>query len=260
MGDIANIGIITGSHSVAVVDSGGSFSVGMGCLKAIEKMTTKPIRYVINTHEHPDHIFGNAAFLSENVTFVGSHSLPESMRAHGGFYLKSFSEILGKDEINKIRIIEPTVLVQNKLELDLGDRKLLLTAWGKAHSDSDLMVLDERTHTLFSGDLVFIDHTPVIDSSLKGWLELLPQMAAIPAERVIPGHGQRVVAWPQALDDERRYLEVLQKDTLRLIAAGTPLAEAVPKIGQSERENWKLFDDYNPRNATTAYTELEWDQ
>lgn len=259
MGDIANIGIIIGRDAVAVVDTGGSFTVGEACLTAIKQITTKPLRYVINTHEHPDHIFGNGAFLGPHVIFVGSHSLPASIQAHGEFYLKSFRETLGKDEIDKIKLIEPTVLVDNKLELDIGDRKLLLSAWTEAHSDSDLMVLDERTHTLFAGDLVFADHTPVIDGSLKGWLRLLPEMAKLPAERVIPGHGQHVLPWPEALNDERRYLEVLQKDTLRLIAAGTPLAAAVPQIGQSEREHWKLFDDYNPRNATTAYSELEWE-
>ncbi|MEA2778139.1 MAG: hypothetical protein QOF90_3545, partial [Acetobacteraceae bacterium] len=62
-----------------------------------------------------------------------------------------------------------------------------------------------------------------------------------------------------ALEDERRYLTVLAGDTRRLIAAGTPIAGAVPRIGQSERGRWALFDDYNPRNATAAFSELEWE-
>ena len=64
--------------------------------------------------------------------------------------------------------------------------------------------------------------------------------------------------WPQALDDERRYLTVLEQDTRRMIAAGTPLARAVPDIASSERSRWQLFDDYNARNATAAFSELEW--
>jgi quinoprotein relay system zinc metallohydrolase 2 len=259
-GDIANIGIVVGRDAAAVIDTGGSVAVGQALLAAIRTVTDKPIRYVINTHEHPDHVFGNAAFAEAGVTFVGHHGLPASMRAHGPFYLHSFRDVLGADAIAKVRLIPPTLLVDGTMTLDLGGRTLLLTAWSPpAHTDCDLTVLDEQTHTLFSGDLVFLDHVPVVDGSLKGWLDVLPRLAALPAERVVPGHGRRVAPWPGALEDERRYLLVLEADARRLIAAGTPLAEAVPMIGQSERARWQLFDDYNPRNATAAFSELEWE-
>jgi hypothetical protein len=80
----------------------------------------------------------------------------------------------------------------------------------------------------------------------------------VPAMIVVPGHGRLVAPWPQALDDERRYLSTLAQDARRLIAAGTSLSRAVPQIGQSERNQWQLFDDYNARNATAAFSELEW--
>jgi glyoxylase-like metal-dependent hydrolase (beta-lactamase superfamily II) len=111
---------------------------------------------------------------------------------------------------------------------------------------------------LYSGDLVFLQHLPVIDGSLTGWLSLLPLLAQVPAKIVVPGHGRLVAPWPQALDDERRYFNILADDARRLIAAGVPLARAVPEIGRSERNQWQLFDDYNPRNATEAFSEFEW--
>ena len=258
-GDIANIGVIVGKNAVAVVDTGGSVQVGRALLAAIRGITAKPIRYVINTHEHPDHIFGNAAF-GGGVTFVGHHNLPEEMRKRGDFYLKSFREALGSKAIAQVRIIPPTLLVADNLTLDLGDRRLRLTAWSPAaHTDCDLTVLDETTGVLFAGDLVFLQHVPVVDGSVLGWLSVLPRLAKLPARIVVPGHGRLVAAWPQALDDEQRYLTVLAGDTRRMIAAGVPLAQAVNQIGQSERGNWALFDDYNPRNATEAFSELEWE-
>ncbi len=259
-GDTANIGFVIGRDAAAVIDTGGSVAVGEAALAALRQVTGKPVRYVINTHEHPDHLFGNAAFDGLGATFVGHANLPASIREHGPFYLHSFRDVLGEAETARVRLIPPTLLVTDTLELDLGGRRLLLTAWHQAaHSDCDLTVLDEQTHTLFAGDLVFLDHVPVIDGSLKGWLDVLPRLAAVNAEWVVPGHGLRVAPWPAALDDERRYLLAVQADARRLIASGTPLADAVPLIGESERSRWRLFGDYSPRNATAAFSELEWE-
>jgi quinoprotein relay system zinc metallohydrolase 2 len=257
-GDIANLGVIVGRDAVAVVDTGGSVLVGQQLLAAIQAITSKPIRYVINTHEHPDHIFGNAAFGSD-VTFVGHQNLPAEMQKRGTFYLRSFRDALGAEAIGRVRIIPPSLLVTDETTLDLGDRRLLLTAWRPAaHTDCDLTVLDQTSGVLFSGDLVFLRHVPVLDGSLLGWLRILPRLAALPARIVVPGHGPQA-PWPQALADERRYLTLLADDTRRLIAEGVPVATAVTRIGQSEREHWALFGDYNPRNAITAFSELEWE-
>jgi quinoprotein relay system zinc metallohydrolase 2 len=256
-GDIANLGIIVGRDAVAVVDTGGSVSVGRRLLLAVRGITGKPVLYVINTHEHPDHVFGNAAF-APGATFVGHHNLPAELAARGAYYLRSFRDQLGAAAIAEVKIIPPTLLVDDETTLDLGGRKLRLTAWAPAHTGCDMTVLDETTGVLYSGDLVFLQHVPVVDGSLTGWLSLLPRLAQLPATTVVPGHGRVVAPWPQALDDERRYFTVLADDARRLVAAGVPLARAVPEIGQQERGHWQLFDDYNPRNATVAFSELEW--
>jgi len=259
-GDIANLGIIVGRDAVAVVDTGGSVEVGEELRAAVRRLTDKPIRYVINTHEHPDHIFGNAAFAGDGITFVGHHNLPRELAERGAYYLRSYRAALGDRAIAEVRIIPPSRLVNDETTLDLGDRRLTLTAWSPAaHTDCDLTVLDRSTGTLYAGDLVFLDHVPVVDGSIKGWLQIIPRLAQLPALRVVPGHGQRVAPWPQALADERRYLSTIADDARRLILAGVPLAAAVPQIGASERDLWQLFDDYNQRNATVAFTELEWE-
>jgi quinoprotein relay system zinc metallohydrolase 2 len=258
-GDIANLGVIIGRDAVAVVDTGGSVEVGQALRDSIRAITTKPIRYVINTHEHPDHIFGNAAF-QDGAIVVGHHNLPTELQKRGVFYLQSFRDALGPQAIAKIRLIPPTLLVTDETTLNLGGRSLRLTAWSPAaHTDCDLTVLDETTGVLFAGDLVFLHHIPVIDGSLLGWLSVLPRLADLPARIVVPGHGSGTAPWPQALDEERRYLTTLAADTRRLIAAGVPMAQAIPEAGLSERNNWALFDDYNPRNATAAFSELEWE-
>ena len=257
-GDIANLGVVVGERAVAVIDSGGSVTVGAALRAAIRAVTDVPVRYVINTHEHPDHVFGNAAFA--DATFVGHHLLPAVLAERGPYYLHAYRDQLGPQEIANVRIIPPSVLVQDEATLDLGGRVLRLRAApSPAHSHCDLAVLDTTTGTLFAGDLLFVRHVPVLDGSLVGWLGLLARLSATPALRAVPGHGRQVVSWPAGLADERRYLTTLAADARRLIAAGVPLAQAAAQIDQAEHGRWQLFDDYNPRNATAAYGELEWE-
>jgi len=255
---IANIGFILGDDAVAVIDPGGSAKEGRELRAAIRARTDRPIRYVILTHVHPDHIFGAAAFLDDQPSFIGHAKLPGALAQRGDYYLRRLRETLG-EEAEGSQVVAPTLLVSSQLDLDLGERRLVVRAHGPAHTDNDLTIFDEKTRTLWLADLLFVDRIPVVDGSLVGWLKELDELSVIAADRAVPGHGPVSVPWPATAEPERRYLETLARETRAAIKAGVGIADAYREVGQSERGKWLLFDDYHPRNVTASYKELEWE-
>ncbi|MGB2931944.1 MAG: quinoprotein relay system zinc metallohydrolase 2 [Methyloceanibacter sp.] len=258
-GDMANAGFVVGSEAVAVIDTLGSAQVGEQLRSAIRDVTDKPIRYVINTHMHPDHVFGNAAFKDDNPAFVANRKLERGLRARAERYLMINKTMLGPEAFEGIEIVLPTLTVDDKLSLDLGGRTLLLETQPTAHTDNDLIVTDSATNTLFLGDLLFAGHLPTLDGSIKGWLAVIDDLKRRKVARVVPGHGPHAMELPEAFDPEQHYLGAIAADVRKLIKEGKTLDEATKTAGFEERDAWKLFDQYHVRNVTAAFAELEWE-
>lgn len=258
-GDIANAGFIVGNDAVAVIDTSGSARLGRALLAAIHGVTDRPVRYVINTHMHPDHVFGNAAFVHDGVAFVAHHKMARGLAARAERYLAINRELIGEAAFAGTEIVLPTVPVSARHEIDLGGRRLVLQPRATAHTDNDLTVRDEESGSLFMGDLLFSGHVPTIDGSIRGWLDVLGEIAGEPAARVVPGHGPPAMPWPSAAEPLKRYLDTVASDVRRMIKEGKPLSEATKTAGMSEADAWQLFAEYHARNVSAAFAELEWE-
>ena len=256
-GDISNIGFIIGEESVAVIDTGGSRQVGENLKHEISRITDLPVRYVILTHAHPDHIFGAKAFESSTSEIVGHKNLNNSLIQRGEFYRDRFvNEGFSEKDL---QLLPQTVFVETTMKLDLGNRQLLLMAADTSHTDNDLVVIDESTKTIWTGDLLFRQRVPVIDGDVISWLKTMETLTQHDAEIIVPGHGLIATSWPQALDDQKRYLEKLIRDVRELIARQGSIQQAVETIAKDEEDLWLLFNDHHAQNVSRVYTQLEWE-
>jgi quinoprotein relay system zinc metallohydrolase 2 len=258
-GEIANIGFVVGERCVAVIDSGGSPDQGQQLRNAIEQRTRVPICYVINTHVHPDHIYGNKSFRHEGVRFIGHHKLTQAMALRAPYYSDMAHRDLGIT-LSADHFVPPDLAVRNTLDLDLGGRTLKLTAHPTAHTDNDLSIFDTKTRTLWLGDLLFMGHLPVIDGSLLGWLREIDRLRQMEAAQVIPGHGPVTADWPLALTGEENYLKSLASEIRIAIKSNKTIEQAMNEVGQKNRPDWQLFDAFHKRNVAAAFAELEWEE
>jgi quinoprotein relay system zinc metallohydrolase 2 len=256
--DIANIGFIAGSKCVAVVDTGGSIKIGRQLRQAVRDKAKLPVCYVINTHVHVDHVLGNYAFRDDKPIFIGNAALAGAMDANREFFVKNFPEDLGAPP-GPDQVIGPDQGVENTLELDLGNKRLLLKAMPKAHTTADLTVLDESTSTLWTGDLLFRERIPSLDGSVLGWLKVIDGLKQQQVKLAIPGHGPVTNDLPGALDEERGYLQMLVDQVRGMIKQGVPMEVAMTRVGMPQAAQWQLWEQHHRRNVIRVFHELEWE-
>jgi len=261
IGAIANVGFIIGERCVAIIDSGGSYLEGTYLRRAVRMHTDLPICYVINSHVHPDHMLGNAAFKADSPQFIGHEKLPAAIAARQDYFAKTFKETLGKAYLGT-EFISPTLIVSidQPITIDLGNRLLTLTAYSTSHTDNDLTVLDNTTKTLWTGDLLFMSRIPALDGSINGWLTTMTKLQSMDLDFVIPGHGKAgSKEWQQGLLAQIKYFTVLRNEIREIISNMGTIEEATQTVGLQEANNWELFQLYHRRNITSSFVELEWE-
>ena len=261
-GRIANLGFVIGKTGVAVIDAGGSRAEGEALYAAIRRVTDRPISHLVLTHMHPDHIYGAEVFSEAGATIFVHANLPEAVARRATSWAETIPAQIGAVELIGTKIPPFDQLVDRPTTLSLGAREVTITPVKTAHTDNDLTIAESSAGVLFTGDLVFLRLTPVIDGSLTGWLDWLDLAAPAKAPKlIVPGHGPVQSEWQAALGPTRDYLAALAASITALIDQGRALSEAAsaaqaalsPDFGQLAD-----FEDSTARNADTAFSELEW--
>ncbi|MFK7943685.1 MAG: quinoprotein relay system zinc metallohydrolase 2 [Paracoccaceae bacterium] len=257
-GDLANLGFVIGTDAVAVIDAGTTRAVAERLYAAIRAQTDLPIRYLLLTHMHPDHSLGAGVFKEAGATVLGHPNLAQGLANRAASYETALARLIGPKGFLGTKLIGPDDGIE-WAEIDLGGRTLLVEAQPFAHTETDVTVLDQKTGIWFMGDLVFAEHTPALDGTILGWQNLIDALAEREVTGIVPGHGPAPLPWPEGAAPMRAYLAAITEETRKAITEGLPMSSAVRRIGESQRANWKLFDEFNIRNATAAFKELEWE-
>jgi quinoprotein relay system zinc metallohydrolase 1 len=221
-GNIVNTGFIVTSEGVVVIDTGPSLLYGLEMRRAIRTVTQLPVIRVINTHLHPDHVFGNQAF-----SHIQIEALPGTM--HGlEQQAKGFSDSMYRLVGPWMQGTEPRL--PNKAPPagihDIGGHSMEMIP-SHGHTDSDLMVLDHSTGVLFASDLVFLDRAPTTPHAhVADWLSALDRMERLAFRVLVPGHGP-VSRGTRAIAQTRDWLIWLEANLRKAAADGLDMTEAM---------------------------------
>ena len=226
---IGNSTFIVGDDDVIVVDSGFSRATGQAILEGLRKVTTKPVSFVINTHWHSDHIFGNQVFRQAfpSARFVAHPATREGIITGEVEYRDAnrpktqlrIDELKAKatltpQETQELRQAEmqveswqgdyvlPDLLVESKLTIMQGKRQVHVIHLGEANTKGDVVVHLPAERIVISGDMAITPMQFAFGSSPRKWIGTLDRLAAIDAAMIVPGHGPR--------QTDRRYIADLQ--------------------------------------------------
>lgn len=243
----SNAGFIVGSNGVAVVDTFTAVAPAKDLLVEIRKVTNLPIRYVINTHYHLDHVGGNAVFAEVGATIIAHRNVLGWERTEN---LKFF----GADPKPERRalveaLVLPDLTYTDAIDIHLGDR-LIKVRYMLGHTGGDSVVIvpgakDKTADIVFGGDIVWQKHLPnLIDASTAPWVETLDKLLAEhPAATFVSGHG--AVATPTDVTDFRNYLVALRKSVAKAQGDGLSGDALVTAVSAELKESYGTWGFFN---------------
>ncbi|MDN3922402.1 MBL fold metallo-hydrolase [Roseateles violae] len=254
----ANAGIVIGSEAVALVDSLYRPEASVALLAAVRRLTPLPLRYVLNTHHHIDHVGGNALLAEAGAVIVAQRRVAgwihaENLRLLGG----DKATPAQRERVAALRA--PQQLFDERLELDLGGgRRLLLRHW-PGHTGGDTVVTVSDAGVVFMGDLFWRRAVPnLIDARVADWIASLGAIAAQPGavRRFVPGHGE--VGGAAELLEFQAYLQALSRQAGAVLAQGLAADAAQAALLQrmsASHGDWAYFKGLGAANARDMLAE-----
>jgi cyclase len=256
----ANSGFVVGDDGVAVIDTFENEPAARALLGEIRMVSKLPIKFVVNTHYHLDHVAGNAAFAKEGAVIVAHRNVPAWIHTEN---LKFFGKDIKPEQKSLVEnLAAPNMLYDSSTELRLGSVALQIEFFpGHTGGDSVVTVQTDKSAVVFCGDLFWRQTLPnLIDASTLPWMETLSTFGKFSAESPItfvPGHGNPgnatdVAAFRGYLSDLRDWVSAAKKEG----KTGSALVDAVLPQLKQKYGSWQFFDYFAKRNIADIEAEL----
>jgi glyoxylase-like metal-dependent hydrolase (beta-lactamase superfamily II) len=239
---VPNVGIIVGSESTLVVDSGMGPRNGEVTLREVRKVSSHPQLYLTSTHFHPEHVSGFQAFPAGS-RLIRPAVQQEELLAKSAGMIEMFSKMspAHAELLKPVKPRIPDLTFGNFVELRLGGLTVRIFTVKPAHTDGDNFVWVKEDGVLFCGDVVINRFYPIISDHGGSWIEVLDELAKIKPAIVVPGHGE--VAGPELIARERAYLVKLQTRSRESKAQGKSAAETVAALSPEIKAAYRDWEN-----------------
>lgn len=263
----ANAGVVIGKDAVLVIDTLISAKHGKKLIAQIKEVTDKPIKYVVNTHSHLDHAWGNCEFAKLDAVIIGKKAEKITEEAVNQMIAGAAMFGLTPEDMEGTTAKLPDMDIDQKPEVDLGGVTAAFKYYGPSHNMDSITVHVKEDNVLFVGDIVFNKYHPYLgDADIPAWVEVLSALGEIDAAVIVPGHGP--AATKEDLRDLALYLTAFdkhakilsegktQRDVAEVAEALMPLLPAQGRSGLPGIVNMNLNAKYlAPAPKEEAQTE-----
>lgn len=251
-GDISNSVFITTKDGVIVIDTGSSYLYGKQQQELIKKYTKKHIKYVLNTHHHPDHFLGNFAYKETDI--LALKYTKDYINKNGDAYITNLINIT-LDAMKDTEVKAPNIEIKKKY-INLGEHKLKVIRLD-GHTKEDLVLYDESTGVLFVSDLVFFNRTAATPhANINKWIKALKALKKIPYKVLVPGHGP-ISTTKEPIKQMISYLKYLDNILKSSAKKGLMVFEILELKTPKEFKHLAMIKDEFERSVINLYPEYE---
>jgi glyoxylase-like metal-dependent hydrolase (beta-lactamase superfamily II) len=256
---ISNAGFVVTPDGVLVVDALGSPVLARELLEEIRRITPAPVRYVVLTHYHADHIYGLQVFKEAGAILIAHRDAQWYLNSENAeLRLKASREEMAPAIDANTRLVAADRWLDGPTTLQLGGMDFVLQPVGPGHTPEDLVVWVPQRRLLFAGDLVFRGRVPFVGQADSGrWIQALDTLLGFDAELIVPGHGPATTSARADLQMTRDYLVYLRKTMGDAARNMDPFDEAYARTDWSRFDKLPLFNAANRMNAYNTYLLME---
>jgi uncharacterized sulfatase len=251
-GDISNSAFIITKNSVILIDTGSTVEYAKQVKETIAKITNKPVKYVINTHHHPDHFMGNNAFKHSDI-YATEHTA-KIIKEHGDLYVSNIVNLLGEVAYTT-RTKAPNKIINKKsLVLDGYELEILFL---HGHTHDDIVLFDKKNKTLYTSDLIFNQRalaTPHAD--IQKWINSLEGLKKLDFNILIPGHGKHSFT-KTVINENIEYLEYVHNTLKSAVKNGLDSFEILSMVHPKRISSYSMFKEEFERTVINLYPKYE---